>query len=53
MRIPEIKFRDRILDVGCGNGSLLAQLLKIGFTNLTGVDPFINEEKRIWEGNNL
>lgn len=45
MKIPRVKWNDRILDVGCGNGSLLAQLSKIGFTNLTGVDPFINEEK--------
>ncbi len=34
---------DAILDVGCGNGSLLTQLYRMGFTNLTGVDPFINE----------
>ena len=34
---------DSILDVGCGNGSLLTLLFKLGFTNLTGIDPFINE----------
>ena len=34
---------DAILDVGCGNGSLLTRLFKMGFTNLTGIDPFINE----------
>lgn len=34
---------DSILDVGCGNGSLLTQLYKTGFNNLTGIDPFINE----------
>lgn len=34
---------DAILDVGCGNGSLLTQLYKMGFTNLTGIDPFIDE----------
>lgn len=34
---------DAILDVGCGNGSLLTQLFKIGYSNLTGIDPFINE----------
>ncbi len=45
MKIPQVQWNDRILDVGCGNGNLLAQLCKIGFTNLTGVDPFINEEK--------
>jgi SAM-dependent methyltransferase len=32
-----------ILDVGCGNGSLLTKLYKMGFTNLTGIDPFIEQ----------
>lgn len=37
-------FNDRILDVGTGNGTLLTSLKKIGFTNLVGIDPFINKE---------
>lgn len=37
------KYDDAILDVGTGNGSLLTRLQQIGFTNLTGIDPFINE----------
>lgn len=32
-----------ILDVGCGDGSLLLKLQKFGFKNLTGADPFIKE----------
>jgi SAM-dependent methyltransferase len=32
---------DAILDVGCGAGHLLARLQVHGFSNLTGVDPFI------------
>ncbi len=39
------KYDDAILDIGTGNGSLLARLFQIGFTNLTGIDPFINESK--------
>jgi SAM-dependent methyltransferase len=31
----------RVLDVGCGAGLLLRDLAGAGFTNLTGVDPFI------------
>jgi len=39
------KYSDAILDIGTGNGSLLTKLSRIGFTNLTGIDPFINESK--------
>lgn len=30
-----------ILDVGCGSGGLLLNLRRLGFTNLTGTDPFL------------
>jgi SAM-dependent methyltransferase len=30
-----------ILDVGCGGGDFLLQLRSLGFSSLTGVDPFI------------
>lgn len=39
------KYEDAILDVGTGNGSLLTRLHQIGFKNLTGIDPFINESR--------
>jgi len=39
------KYSDAVLDIGTGNGSLLAKLSRIGFNNLTGIDPFINESK--------
>jgi len=41
-----ITYNDAILDVGTGNGSLLLNLFKIGFTNLTGIDPFIDAPKQ-------
>ena len=34
----------RILDVGCGAGSLLLRMRKAGFTRLMGLDPYIEED---------
>jgi 2-polyprenyl-3-methyl-5-hydroxy-6-metoxy-1,4-benzoquinol methylase len=31
-----------VLDVGCGSGGLLLNLKRMGFNNLTGVDPFLS-----------
>ena len=41
-----VHYDDAILDVGTGNGSLLLNLFKIGFTNLTGIDPFIDKDQQ-------
>jgi SAM-dependent methyltransferase len=38
------KADDATLDVGCGSGMLLGKLYRMGFTKLTGIDPFINKE---------
>jgi len=40
----KINFNSIILDIGGGAGNLLYSLKQIGFKNLTGVDPYINEE---------
>jgi SAM-dependent methyltransferase len=34
----------RILDVGCGSGLLLYRLRNLGFSNCTGLDPFITSD---------
>jgi len=40
----KLRFDFKILDVGCGEGDLLYELYKHGFSDLTGIDPFLNEE---------
>jgi SAM-dependent methyltransferase len=35
-----------ILDVGCGGGTMLAQLWKYGFRDLTGIDPFLDQDRQ-------
>ncbi len=30
---------DSVIDIGCGNGELIAELRKLGLTDLTGLDP--------------
>lgn len=39
-----VKRDARILDVGCGAGVLLNRLARVGFTNLSGADPFIDAD---------
>lgn len=43
--LAKIKFNSPILDVGCGNGDILFEFSKHGFTNLTGIDPYPQGEK--------
>lgn len=38
-----ITLRSRILDVGCGSGALLLQLVGDGFMHCTGIDPYIEQ----------
>lgn len=44
MRSDAWRWDARILDVGCGNGSLLRDLHRYGFRQLTGADPFISAD---------
>lgn len=49
-----LNLKSSILDVGCGTGQLLHDLASFGFSNLTGVDPFIERDIndngiRIWK----
>ena len=37
-------FDAKILDVGCGAGRVLLSMQRSGYKNLTGIDPYINED---------
>jgi SAM-dependent methyltransferase len=39
-----LKKNDFILEVGCGRGELLFKLRDAGFTNLLGIDPYIEKD---------
>ena len=43
----DVQLNDKIADIGCGNGQLLYEMYASGFTNLTGVDPFLESTQRI------
>jgi len=44
IRNKEINFNSSILDIGSGSGRKLLSLQRSGFLNLTGIDPFIDED---------
>lgn len=39
-----VKFNDKILEIGCGKGQLICDLFNLGFENIEGVDKFIPHE---------
>jgi 2-polyprenyl-3-methyl-5-hydroxy-6-metoxy-1,4-benzoquinol methylase len=44
LKIVPLNYKDRILDIGCGNGSLIYNMRRIGFQNVLGIDPFIEKD---------
>lgn len=40
----KIYYNSKILDIGCGNGTFLENLADLGFTDLNGMEPFIEED---------
>ncbi|WP_259961875.1 class I SAM-dependent methyltransferase [Tsuneonella litorea] len=44
-QVPGLRRDSRVLDVGCGEGARLDRLGELGFTRLTGVDPYLPADK--------
>lgn len=45
--LKELQMENRneaVLDIGCGNGQLLKRMYRLGFNNLTGIDPFLDKD---------
>jgi SAM-dependent methyltransferase len=40
----KLNLKSSILDVGCGSGHLLRELAAHGFSDLTGIDPFVEQD---------
>ena len=51
LKIAGVGYDDAILDAGSGNGDILTKMLRAGFTNLHGIDPFLKEEFISTNGN--
>ena len=50
IRDSKISPSGRILEIGCGSGSNLVRLQKYGFTQLLGIDPFIEKDMEVGNG---
>ncbi|MHB8792310.1 MAG: class I SAM-dependent methyltransferase [Thermoleophilia bacterium] len=44
LKLAGVKFSDAVLDVGSGDGKLLIEMRELGFNNLTGIDPYIDQD---------
>lgn len=40
--------KSRIVDIGCGGGATLVALAREGFSNLLGIDPFLDRDREIY-----
>lgn len=53
LKVTGVKLTDAILDVGSGEGELLFLMYQYGFSNLSGIDPFISGGKSLSKGLNF
>lgn len=38
-----VSYEDHILDVGCGDGELIRWMIRAGYQNVLGIDPFLSD----------
>lgn len=50
LNTAKVNYKSRIVDVGCGSGSLLYRLRNSGYKNIFGIDPFIEKDIRYENG---
>ena len=48
-----LKWDDAILDVGSGSGQVLLDMMQAGFSNLTGVDPYVESDQQLGAGTRI
>lgn len=44
LRLAEVNLESRIMEIGCGSGATLIKLNEEGFINLSGIDPFLEDD---------
>ena len=50
LKLAELSMDSSILDVGCGTGDLLLEMRELGFSNLTGIDPYLDQNIHYEQG---
>lgn len=48
--LPVQSLRDPVLDVGCGQGTMLRRMASVGFSSLVGCDPFLPADMQVGHG---
>lgn len=43
-KIANLEVDNKVVDIGCGTGRLLSRLANEGFSDLTGIDPYIGKD---------
>lgn len=47
LKHSQVNYDSTILDIGCGDGTLLKHLYACGYRNLTGIDPFLDKSTQV------